>query len=396
MARYHSTDKAELWKLGSRLVEGLTGEALKVAMVMGHEELSKETAVPTLVTRVKKHIFPLASAEARELYKMGQRPGTLSRQVGESMISYVERRRRWWDMLTKLDPKIELSDTLLGELLLEHSGLSHNERMMVMTSTFNNLEFDRVAEALIKQHALRESIHGNVKGKGKNSNKGKGRAYLANHDDWNGSWDEDWTSYDGEAWQANSSSYDGVESWHVNSSSYDGWESWYNDDYPDYSYYGSDYAESWDEPGTYESLFDELSYEGADENELASTIQEAYLANHNYDDTTDADAYYGKGKGKKGKGKGKFHHKGKGKGKFSKGKPYGGGNLSLEDRRQRLAEFKKRTKCQSCGQKGTGQETRNALETKHMWPLPTWLSESHQSPATMDSCCHMRMGLESA
>ena len=164
--------------------------------------------------------------------------------------------------------------------------------------------------------------------------------------------DEDWTSYDGEAWQANSSSYDGVESWHVNSSSYDGWESWYNDDYPDYSYYGSDYAESWDEPGTYESLFDELSYEGADENELASTIQEAYLANHNYDDTTDADAYYGKGKGKKGKGKGKFHHKGKGKGKFSKGKPYGGGNLSLEDRRQRLAEFKKRTKCQSCGQKG--------------------------------------------
>ena len=31
---------------------------------------------------------------------------------------------------------------------------------------------------------------------------------------------------------------------------------------------------------------------------------------------------------------------------------YGGGNLSLEDRRQKLAEFTKRTKCQACGQKG--------------------------------------------
>ena len=58
MARYHATDQTELWKLGSRLVEGLTGEALKVAMVMGHKELSKDTAVPTLVDKVKKHIFP--------------------------------------------------------------------------------------------------------------------------------------------------------------------------------------------------------------------------------------------------------------------------------------------------------------------------------------------------
>ena len=363
MARYHATDQTELWKLGSRLVEGLTGEALKVAMVMGHNELSKDTAVPTLVARVKKHIFPLASAEARELYKMGQRAGTLSRQPGESMISYVERRRRWWDMLKKLDPKIDLSDTLLGELLLEHSGLSHNERMMVMTSTFNDLDFDKVAEALIKQHALRESIHGSQKGKGKGPGKGKGRAYLAN-EDWDGSWEEDWTSYEGEAWQASSSSYDGAEAWQASSSRYDGWESWYyEDEYPDYSYcgpdysyYGSEYAESPQEPGTYESLFDQLSYEGANEEELAATIQEAYLAHQNYE-MAEADVYYGKGNGKKGKGKGKFHHKGKGKGKFQKGKfhkgkPYGGGNLSLEDRRQKMNEFKKRTTCQACGQKG--------------------------------------------
>ena len=47
---------------------------------------------------------------------------------------------------------------------------------MVMTSTFNDLDFDKVAEALIKQHALRESIHGSQKGKGKGPGKGKERA----------------------------------------------------------------------------------------------------------------------------------------------------------------------------------------------------------------------------
>ena len=57
LARYRSTEKIELWKLASRLVEGLTGEALKVAMAMGHAELSKDTAVLVLVDKMKQHIF---------------------------------------------------------------------------------------------------------------------------------------------------------------------------------------------------------------------------------------------------------------------------------------------------------------------------------------------------
>ena len=65
-------------------------------------------------------------------------------------------------MLQRLDPKIGLSETLLGELL----------------------DFDVVAEALIKQPALRESTDG-LKGKGKGLKGGKSRAYLAK-EDWNG------------------------------------------------------------------------------------------------------------------------------------------------------------------------------------------------------------------
>ena len=53
--------------------------------------------------------------------------------------------------------------------------------------------------------------------------------------------------------------------------------------------------------------------------------------------------FNGKGKGKS-KGKGKV--KGKGKGKYK------GNNLSLEERKKRLAELKSRTNCQACGARG--------------------------------------------
>ena len=53
--------------------------------------------------------------------------------------------------------------------------------------------------------------------------------------------------------------------------------------------------------------------------------------------------FTGKGKGKS-KGKGKVKGKGKGKNK--------GNNLSLEERKKRLAELKSRTTCQACGARG--------------------------------------------
>ena len=48
----------------------------------------------------------------------------------------------------------------------------------------------------------------------------------------------------------------------------------------------------------------------------------------------------------KGKSKGKGKIKGKGKGKYK------GNNLSLEERKKRLAELKSRTNCQACGARG--------------------------------------------
>ena len=69
------------------------------------------------------------------------------------MISYVSRRRRWWRLLKKLDDTIELSEAIRGDLMLDFSGLSRAERLMILTSTGNSTEFSKVAQALVDQHA---------------------------------------------------------------------------------------------------------------------------------------------------------------------------------------------------------------------------------------------------
>ena len=56
-----------------------------------------------------------------------------------------------------MDPMLEIPTTLSGELLLDHANLTQSEKLMIMTSTFNSLEFDTVTEALVKQNALAQS-----------------------------------------------------------------------------------------------------------------------------------------------------------------------------------------------------------------------------------------------
>ena len=55
-------------------------------------------------------------------------------------------------MLKEMDPDLVLSDEIRGDLMLEAAGLSQTEQLMVLTSTNNDTDFDKIAEALQKQH----------------------------------------------------------------------------------------------------------------------------------------------------------------------------------------------------------------------------------------------------
>ena len=61
------------------------------------------------------------------------------------MKQHLSRRRRCWTLLVQLDPVIHVR-------LLDQSGLTREERVMVQASINNERDFTRVADAFIIQH----------------------------------------------------------------------------------------------------------------------------------------------------------------------------------------------------------------------------------------------------
>ena len=104
----------------------------------------------TLINHMRGMVFPLTEHESIELFRQYCRPGRpLSRQSGEGMKQYVSRRRRCWTLLTQIDPAIHLREGHRSDMLLDLSGLTREERVMVQNSISNERDSDRVDEALI-------------------------------------------------------------------------------------------------------------------------------------------------------------------------------------------------------------------------------------------------------
>ena len=82
-----------------KVLERLREEAFELARDIGVDVLTQPGGLRKLVEKLRDVVFPCASEEARELFKTGQKPGSLARQNQESMLSYVSRRRRWWQLL---------------------------------------------------------------------------------------------------------------------------------------------------------------------------------------------------------------------------------------------------------------------------------------------------------
>ena len=128
--------------------------------------------IDTLINHMQEMVFPLTERESKEIFRQYCDPGgPLSRQNGESMQQYASRRRRrcCWTLLTQMDPVKHLCEGHRSDMLLDLSGLTREERVMVQASISNERDFDRVAETLIIQHPrihLRESQR-RAKGQGK-------------------------------------------------------------------------------------------------------------------------------------------------------------------------------------------------------------------------------------
>ena len=96
-----------------------------------------------LLECTKQHVSPLQSQ---------LRAGPLSRQQGESMLSYISRCKRWWATLQELDGEIKLSEAMRANLLVELSGLQRSEQLMVKTAA----KKETVAQVCMREGLLTE------------------------------------------------------------------------------------------------------------------------------------------------------------------------------------------------------------------------------------------------
>ena len=151
----------QLVALSAMVVEALEDDALRIAMEIGQETLNTKNGVMILIQRIEDAI-PYGDKEddARDLYHLGAKnKGPLTRQKGESMVSYIARRRRWWQKLKSLDSNMNVSESILADYLLVCSGLDSNQRLMIKTAIGSGEKtFTTVATFLRKHHP---TIHEN-------------------------------------------------------------------------------------------------------------------------------------------------------------------------------------------------------------------------------------------
>eukprot|EP00435_Cladocopium_sp_Y103_P050664 s1856_g15.t1 len=318
-------------ELVTKIMEGLRGDAFLLAKDMGLSALmdvGPPTGLELRVERIKELVFPLRSHEARELFRIGQLAnGPLSRQSSETILSFIGRRKRWWIQLKELDPEMTISTQMRAELLLETSGLSRQEQLMVKTAC-PKPSFEGYCEVLLEHHGkihLRDSRNLAPPSKPfqqKGAGKGKGKGWYRS-----GYYVGDYGDYE---------NYEGDET--AGNEEHQEW----NADYGDGAYVGYE-----QEPSTVSDeevgmalmamaeLTDEATAEASEElGEACQHQLQAYAA-------------MGRVKGKgpfKGAGKGKDKDKGKGKGKRIVKT-----QLSIQDRKAKLASLKKNSRCLRCG-----------------------------------------------
>ena len=88
--KYTNAKEEERPKIMAEIVTSLRGDAFRVAKDLGMEDLTKPDGWKLLKAALKDLIFPRKREEAKVLYKqINDHRGKLSRQPGETMVSYV-------------------------------------------------------------------------------------------------------------------------------------------------------------------------------------------------------------------------------------------------------------------------------------------------------------------
>ena len=119
-------------ELAAQIVEGLSDEALNIAMDIGSDVIGEEGGINTLINTIEKHVIQYKQEEAQALFTEGSsKDGPLSRQPGEPMTKYIQRRKRWATRLFEMDSGTIVSPNILAGYLIEYAKLTETQVLMV-------------------------------------------------------------------------------------------------------------------------------------------------------------------------------------------------------------------------------------------------------------------------
>ena len=78
-----ATAEKDRTSVSAKIVDGLRGDAFAIAMEIGSTKILNDGGIDILIATLADRIFPMKEAEARELFRQGQKPnGPLSRAAG--------------------------------------------------------------------------------------------------------------------------------------------------------------------------------------------------------------------------------------------------------------------------------------------------------------------------
>ena len=118
-------------------------------MDMGAEALNREDGVPKLVQIIEEAIHTNRADEAGKLFRIGgKKHGPLSRQAGETMSGYTNRRTRWWRRVQTLDSEMRIGESILTDYMLQAANISEDQQLMIKTVTNNSTNFKVATDAL--------------------------------------------------------------------------------------------------------------------------------------------------------------------------------------------------------------------------------------------------------
>ena len=139
----------ELCRLGSEILDCLSGEAFRAVRDLG-DVVSTPYGPTKIFEELENDIIVRKREHADELYQLGGKAtGPLARQLGDSIRSYLIRRRRWIDRLIQLDSNYTIPDHIQAKNMLKAGRLTEDQQLFI-TSKVDEPNFEAYGKEIVR------------------------------------------------------------------------------------------------------------------------------------------------------------------------------------------------------------------------------------------------------